>query len=168
MDKISILIVEDEFIIYTHLQKLLKKIGFTNVQIAKSYSQALELALEHTFHILLSDIRINGEVDGIETANVLQKIHNLAVVFITAYNDDETLARASKVDFVGYLLKPYREDELRTLISLIIQKYHFSASSFMKELGEYTFDMEERNLYRGWRKHQAIRKRKKIFSVSVF
>lgn len=165
MDKISILIVEDEFIIYTHLQKLLKKIGFANVHIAKSYSQALELASEHTFHILLSDISIDGEIDGIETAKVLQKLYNVAVVFITAYNDDETLARASKVDFVGYLLKPYREDELRTLISLIIQKYHLSESLFMKELGEYRFDMEERSLYKHRENIKLSDKESKFFQL---
>lgn len=165
MVNINVLILEDEFIIFTHLKKLLKNIGFTNIYIAKTYSQALELASQHTIHILLSDINIDGEVDGIETAKVLQKLYTLAVVFITAYNDDETLKRAAKVDFMGYLLKPYREDELRTLISLIIRKYHFCQSALLKVSGKYIFDMEEQSLYKDAKHIKLSEKEKKFFQL---
>lgn len=165
MVNINILILEDEFIIFTHLKKLLKNIGFTNVYIAKTYAQALELASRHTIHILLSDIHIDGEVDGIETAKVLQELYALAVVFITAYNDDETLKRAAKVDFIGYLLKPYREDELRTLISLIIQKYRFCGSALLKVSGKYLFDMEEQCLYKDAKHIKLSEKEKKFFQL---
>lgn len=167
MRDINILIVEDEFIIYTHLKKLLKKIGFHHIYIAKTHSQALEAASRHTIHIVLSDINIDDETDGIETAKDLQQLYELAVVFITAYNDDETLKRAAKVDFIGYLLKPYREDELRTLISLIVQKYHFANSSVWKELGNYRFDTEEKILMQDGKKIKLTEKEKKFFQLAV-
>ena len=166
MENINLLILEDEYIIFTHIAQTLKKIGFTNVFIAKTYYEALELASKHQFHIMFSDIKIEGEIDGIDTARVLQNMfNNLAVVFITAYNDEATLARASKVDFFGYLLKPYREDELKTLISLILKKYRFTESSLLKISGKYIFDMDEMCLYREAKKVKLSTKEEKFFQL---
>ncbi len=149
MDKLNILILEDETVMYMHLSMTLKQIGCTNIYIAKTYSEALELASQYQLHIMFSDINISGEFDGIDTAKALQRIYNLAVVFITGHNDKDTLSRASEVEFIGYLLKPYRMDELQTLISIAINKYDFSNPSLsLKVSGEYSFDLNKNILYK--------------------
>lgn len=165
MDKIKVLIVEDDFIISTHLKKLLNKMGLQQVYTARSYTKALELASENRFHILLSAVCILGEKDGIETATVLQQMYELPVVFITAYHDDETLARASKVDFAGYLLKPFREDDLRALVILIIQKYGLVETTPIKKLGIFRFDMHNGQFYKAGVHIRLSEKEQRFFQL---
>lgn len=145
---INILILEDEHMIITHLKNILENNGFENIYIARTSAQALTLASAQPFHILLADINIDGELDGIETAGILQKMHELTVVFITAYSDEKTLDRAAKVDFIGYLLKPFREKDLKTLLSLILRKIDSTHSALLKISGKYIFDLQENRLYK--------------------
>lgn len=145
---LNILIIEDELIIYVHLEKTLRQLGFTTIYKARTAKDALNVAATHHIDLLFSDIQIEGDMDGIDTARTLQNLYGLPVIFITAYKDQETLQRASSVDFLGYLLKPYRVDELDTLIKLAISKYSLRTSKSQNiPFGEYIYDKTCHKLY---------------------
>lgn len=123
MNSLNILILEDDLVISLHITKTLKKLGFRNIFKSSNANDALEIAHKNKIDLLFSDIKINGEIDGVDTAKILQSLYKLPVIFITAYNDKSTLNRVCEVDFVGYLIKPYRVDELETLIFFAISKF---------------------------------------------
>ena len=148
MKDLNILIVEDEIIIYMHITRTLKNLGIKNIYTARTSEEALLIAFENKIDILFSDIKIEGDIDGIDTASQLQSLYGLPVIFITAYKDKEMLERVSKLDIIGYLLKPFRVDELETLIELAISKYKLGSQNQLLVLDEiYTYCKKEKILY---------------------
>jgi CheY-like chemotaxis protein len=120
----QVLIVEDERIVAADLESTLRSLGYRVIGIASSSDRAIELATQNVPDIALMDIRIKGAVDGIETAALLRERFGTPIVFLTAYSDDETLARARAVSPAGYLLKPFSDDELRAALEIALGAHH--------------------------------------------
>ena len=166
MKKLNVLILEDEITIYQRITKILQKMGFVNIFIAASHTEALDLASRHRFHIMLSAVKIGDGYDGVDTVKVLQELYNLTVIFICSYSDEEILSRVVEVDFIGYLIKPCREDELQTLISIAIKKSQFQQSlSYLKVLGQYRFDVDKNILYKQNNPITLTKKEQLFFSL---
>lgn len=117
-----ILIVEDEGIVAMDLEACLRHMGYEVTGTCASADEAMASAAKEPPDLVLMDIHIHGEVDGIETARLLQGQAGTPVVFLTAYADDETLSRARLVGPYGYLVKPYEEQTLRTTIEVTLSK----------------------------------------------
>ncbi len=168
MKNLNVLIVEDELIIYVHLKQTLTKLGLQHIHIAKDAKSAFEIAGKVKIDILFSDINIQGDTDGIETARTLQNLYKMPVVFITAYKDQDTLLRASEVDFIGYLLKPYRVDELEALIKLAIAKYELinNSNSFIA-INPYKFDKTKNRLLKD-NQELKLSKKEQLFVALMF
>ncbi len=119
----SILIVEDERIVARDLAESLSGMGYEVVGAAANSQSALELAAAHLPSLVLMDVRIEGEIDGIETANVLRSRFDMPVIFLTAYADDDTLARAKNSAPLGYIVKPFKSAELRGTIEMALVRH---------------------------------------------
>jgi len=126
--KPAVLIVEDERIVAKDLQQTLNGLGYNAYAIASSAEEAISRAAERCPDIVLMDIRIEGALDGIDTAELLKRRFDVPVVFLTAHSDEATLDRAKRVDPHGYLIKPMRTAELRSAL----------------EVGLFRHDMERR------------------------
>ena len=122
MDKYKILIVEDELIIAENLSIKLKKLGYLVTDIVSSGKAALKSFTANCPDLILMDISIKGSIDGIETAAKIKAVAEIPVIFLTAYSDDRTLERAAKVSFNGYILKPFKDEELTTTIQTALEK----------------------------------------------
>jgi len=118
----SILIVEDEGVVALSIQAALKKMGYKVVGIAVTGNEAIALAMEHKPDVILMDIHIKGDIDGIQTTEKLNEITDIPVIFLTAYADDETVSRAIKTHSHSYLVKPYNPRELYSNIEFAIYK----------------------------------------------
>lgn len=140
MDSLNILILEDDLVISLHITKTLKKLGFRNIFKATKSEEAFQLANENKIDLLVSDIKIDGEIDGVDTAKILQSLYKLPVIFITAYNNKATLNRVCEIGFVGYLIKPYRVDELETLIFFAISKYKLLNNTNIINIQNYEYN----------------------------
>jgi CheY-like chemotaxis protein len=101
-----ILIVEDEGIVAWDIEKNLRDLGFEVVGVAASGREALALAKSGQPDLILMDIRIQGDIDGITTAELVRRQLGIPVVYLTAHGDPETLERAKGTAPVGYLIKP--------------------------------------------------------------
>ena len=101
------MIVEDEAVVALHLRQELTKLGHTVAGMAATGEQALKLIEEVFPDIVLMDIHIQGEMDGIETAKRIPRYLHIPVVFLTAYSEDTTLKRAADTYPYGYLIKPF-------------------------------------------------------------
>ncbi len=122
MSEERVLIVEDEKIIALDLQRRLEKFGYVVVALASTAEEAVEAAVEYKPDIVLMDIMLSGERDGVDAAIEIKETHPMPVVFLTAYADERTVERAKRAQPVGYVLKPFKERELQTTIEIALYK----------------------------------------------
>lgn len=133
---IKIFIVEDEIIAAESLTIDLQKLGYQVVGRANTKEKAIAKIKETEPNLVLMDIKIKGEEDGINTAQALENIASIPVVYLTAYADSETLKRATKTSPYGYLVKPYKIDDLNSTINIALNKYQ-EIQEAKKQLTQY-------------------------------
>ncbi|MGB3511726.1 MAG: EAL domain-containing protein [Microcoleaceae cyanobacterium] len=119
----KILVVEDELIAAENLARNLKRLGYEVVAIVDSGAEAIQTATKELPNLVLMDIMIQGDLDGIETAGYIRYQLKIPVVYMTAYADDDTLGRAKLTEPYGYLVKPFKPQALKTTIEIALQKY---------------------------------------------
>jgi PAS domain S-box-containing protein len=118
----SILIVEDEAVIALDLKLELQDMGYRVAGPARTGEQALELAAQEQPDLVLMDIRIQGTLDGVETAARMGRSGEPPVIFLTSHSDDETVARAAQTAPYGFLTKPFQPRELRAVIEMALSR----------------------------------------------
>jgi len=106
------LIVEDESIVAQDLRYKLLAWGYQVAGIASSGEEAVRVAAELRPDLVLMDVRLPGRVDGIQAARAIGSRHNIPVIYLTAFSDDETLQRAKDSEPFGYITKPVRDADL--------------------------------------------------------
>jgi two-component system, cell cycle response regulator len=119
----SVLIVEDEGIIAKDIERTLCELGYRVTGNVKTGRAALHAMEETRPSLMLSDIRIKGDLDGIELAAFARERFGVPVVFLTSHADESTLARATATDPYGYLLKPFSPRELRASLELALRRH---------------------------------------------
>ncbi len=122
MAEAKLLIVEDETIVRLHLGKIVERLGYRVAGTAASALEAYEAADLERPDLVLMDVRIEGEVDGIDAARELKRRHGCPIVFLTAYADAKTLERARQVEPAGYLVKPFEEHDVRATLAMALAK----------------------------------------------
>ncbi len=120
---IKIMVVEDESIVAFNLQQRLSRLGYDVPAVAASGEEALRLVDQLDPDLVLMDIHIQGEMDGIEVASRLNASHPLSVIFLTAYSEDATIERARATRPYGYLLKPFSEREMHATITMALERH---------------------------------------------
>ena len=123
MAKVAILVVEDEGIVARDLASRLEQLGYAVPGIAASGREAIRKALETLPNLVLMDVVLKGDMDGIETAGQIRESLNVPVIYLTAYSDEHTLQRAKITEPFGYILKPFDERELYTTIEMALYKH---------------------------------------------
>ena len=122
MTEERILVVDDDQTTGKIVEMQLKKMGYSVVSIAKTGSEAFKFAKIHSPDLVLMDINLGKGMDGVEAASTLMTQYGIPVIYVTAYADDDTLARAKKTQPYGYINKPLRETDIRTTISLAFER----------------------------------------------
>ncbi len=123
MEKAKIMIVEDEAITALDLKSRLKRAGYDVVATVSSGEDAIPAAAERRPDLVLMDIRLNGDMDGIAAAQTIRARYGTPVIYLTAHADEATLQRAKATQPHGYLLKPFEEKEIRTTIEMALYKH---------------------------------------------
>ena len=119
----SILVVEDEAIIARDIQQRLYRLGYTVSAIASSGEEALHKVADLSPALVLMDIVLKGNMDGVEAAARLQAQYDVPVVYLTAYADNTTLQRALATEPYGYVMKPIIDKQLQTTLAIALEKY---------------------------------------------
>ncbi len=122
-DPPAILLVEDEGIVAQDLQETLVHLGYRVAGIASEGVQAVYMAEELQPDLIVMDVGLQGEVDGIQAARMILERFHIPVIFMTGHRDIETLQRAVRTGPLGYILKPFQEVELRSAIEVAIHKH---------------------------------------------
>lgn len=143
---VNVLILEDDPIIALDIKSIVDDLVGFNGFIASDMPSALKIAHKHTLHILLADIHIKGLVDGIDTARTLQHLYHSQLIFLTSYSDEPTLARASELNVSGYILKPFREEDLVASLKLCALK--LDVDQVLLDIGYgYIYDTKLQQLF---------------------
>jgi signal transduction histidine kinase len=122
MTKTRVMVVEDERIVALNLERRLTKLGYEISSLATSGSQALQAIERDKPDVVLMDVNIEGEIDGIETASRIPNAYNIPVIYLTAYSEEATLQRARGTRPYGFLLKPISERELHATIQMVLER----------------------------------------------
>lgn len=117
-----IMIVDDEQVIARDIKSSLESLGFKATSIVSTGIQAIEKAKQDKPDMVLMDIHLRDQMDGIEAANSIYSELHIPVVYLTAYADEELLARARASGSFGYLVKPFDELELKATIDMALNK----------------------------------------------
>jgi CheY-like chemotaxis protein len=118
----KILVVEDEAIIAMDIQTILRKIGFADSEVVFSGEESIQKVALRRPHLVLMDIKLKGNLDGIQAARQIFYQYNVPVVYITAFGDESTLKRANGTARFGYITKPFEEGELQHTIKNALHK----------------------------------------------
>ncbi len=121
--KTRILIVEDEILIAHQLAMKLQRFGYEVAGMVASGEEAIREAVAQRPDLVLMDIVIKGSMDGTEAGAIIQRDHGIPVIYLTAYADDATIAKAERSGGYGYVLKPFQEREVHAMIKLALNRY---------------------------------------------
>lgn len=181
----QILVVEDENIIAKDIQTSLKSLGYAVPAVASSGKEAIKKAAEIRPDLVLMDIVLKGDMDGIEAAEHMRDRYHIPVIYLTAYGDDQTLERARATEPFGYILKPFDERELHSTIKMALYKSQMEKklkesegwlSTTLQSIGDAVIatDREDRVVFMnpvaqsltGWKQEDAVgRDLKEVFHI---
>ncbi len=177
VENARILVVEDEGIVAKDIEGSLKNLGYTVCGPVHTGEQAVQKAEETHPDLVLMDIILKGDMDGVEAAEQIRTRFNIPVVYLTAHADEKTLRRAKMTEPYGYLTKPFHEKELYTATEVALYKHRMESklrenekwlSTVLKSIGEAVIvtDREEfitfmnyvAETLTGWKQEEALGK----------
>lgn len=129
----QILVVEDEFIVAAHIQRSLISLGYAVPTVVSSGEEAIRKTAENSPDLVLMDIVLEGEMDGIEAANQIRARFNIPIVYLTSRVDEETLNRAKITEPFGYIVKPFDRSALHTTIEISLYKHRMEKALSQQE-----------------------------------
>lgn len=138
MAKPKILIVEDEWIIANDLKTSLTNLGYIVPSIAATGTEAIEYVKTKKINLVLMDIVLQGDKDGIQTAKEIISGFDIPVIYLTAYTDEAILKQAKKSGAYGYLVKPFKDREMQATIELALYKHEMEKKLKASEDQLYT------------------------------
>jgi len=123
MTKTNVLIVEDEIIVAKNTETVLKSLDYSIAGICISGEQAIKVVAEKKPDLILMDIVLGGDIDGIQAAAEILKQVEVPIIFVTSYSDEDTLKRAKETAPYGYIIKPFNKKELLVGIEIALERY---------------------------------------------
>jgi len=119
----TVMIVEDSLLLAEDLRNSLIKLGYNVLHIASNGQEAIVKANELKPNLILMDIKLDGHLNGIETSQIIKDNLDIPIIFLTAHSDKQTLDKAKLTEPFGFLLKPFRIDEIHSTINTALHKY---------------------------------------------
>ena len=175
MASARILVVEDERITAEDLRDILTGLGYAVTAVVSSGADAIREAERTAPDLVLMDIRIKGDMDGVEAARIIRERFQIPAVYLTAHADQETLERAKLAEPLGYVVKPFQESELQASIEMALYKHKIDRearererklSATLSAIGEGVISIDAASLvtflnpaaegWTGWKQQEAL------------
>lgn len=123
MSKIKILVVEDESIVAKDIQNTLIRLGYDVPATASNAASAYQKLEDIQPDLVFLDIKLKGEIDGIQIAEKIKNTYDIPVIFLTSFVDKATLDRAKVTEPYGYIVKPFNESDLQSTVEMALYKF---------------------------------------------
>lgn len=124
-DEISILIIEDEAVLALGLEYTLKSFGYHVCGIESQFDKVVNNLSSYAPDLVLADIKLNSHINGIHIAKYIWQTHKIPIIFLTSYCDEKTIKEAMRCEPYGYLVKPWKDEELNAIIQTAINKHNY-------------------------------------------
>ncbi len=158
MGTIRLMVVEDETIVSLDLQSRLKSMGYEVLDAVGTGEEAISKAGEHRPDLVLMDIGLRGNIDGVQAAEQIKKSYQIPVIYLTASSDEKTIQRAKLTEPFGYILKPFEDRELHSHIEIAVYKHgsetqlrqreeRFSLAAQGTDDGLWDWNLDEDTIY---------------------
>ena len=149
MNKLNILILEDESLTALYIKQIVEESNYSVTNISSNADDALRFLSENHVDIILADIKIDGDCDGVCFAKKVNELYKIPLIFLTAQIDDKTLNRVSDIKYCGYIAKPFTSDDILTNLKLTSLKNSLLDNQKQVDLGYgYTFSLNGNILQR--------------------
>jgi len=137
----DILIIEDESLVALEISGYIKELGYDVIGIAASALKAFDILEKQNADLILMDVYIKGNMDGVDLAAEIRKSKNIPVIYISAFSDDDTLDRAILTNPIAYLSKPFNRSELKMAIKIALNRKRRKSDTASKlRRGDICFD----------------------------
>ncbi len=156
MAKAQILIVEDDALVAMDTKQRLENLGYAVSATVSTGEEAIERAEKNAADLALMDVRLQGEMDGVEAANQIRARFNIPVVYLTAHADEEVLERAKLTEPFGYVIKPFEDRELNCTIQMALYKHKSDEAlreseeryrSLVETTSDWVWEMDQNGVY---------------------
>lgn len=139
----QVLVVEDEAIVAESIASKLRRYGYEVIDTLPTGEEAIEIAGKTRPDVILMDIHLAGKIDGIQAADRISGQYHIPVIFLTAYADEQTIARAKEAGPFGYLVKPFRERDLYVTIEMARERSRLEAEleAANRELDSFSYSV---------------------------
>ncbi|MHC4269788.1 MAG: ATP-binding protein [Planctomycetota bacterium] len=144
MKKELIMVVEDEVVTASSLQKCLEKFGYVVTAAITSGEQAILQMEKERPDLVIMDIGLEGEMDGIEAARIINTKFDIPVIYLTSHVEKTVFEKAKKTNMYGYITKPFNKEELEKVIDLGLQRHRIDVDRRML-VAELKKEIVERN-----------------------
>jgi DNA-binding LytR/AlgR family response regulator len=124
MNKVKVLIVEDELIIAMNITDILEDLGYETLEVASSYEEAVKLLKSEDPDIAILDVQLKGSKNGIDLAQFIREEYDIPFIFLTSNSGKETVEKAKSVNPSSFLVKPFNTDDLFTSIEIALHNYN--------------------------------------------
>ncbi|MCH7412036.1 response regulator [Belliella sp. R4-6] len=138
----KILIVEDEVELALNIKEIVENFGYEVVGIYSEANSVLAYLDSFKVDLILMDIQIQGNIDGIDLCYKIKDRTNIPIIFLTAYSDQSYLDRISNLVYDGYLLKPFKVESLKTAVYLALKSKPYAISQ--KDLGKLSLKIRDK------------------------
>lgn len=132
------LIVEDEILIAEELTDRLSRLGFSVIAAVDNAEEGIAIATRERPDVVLMDIRLRGEKDGVQAAQEIRQLVDVPIVYVTAYSDHLTVDRAKGTEHDGYILKPFHRRDLQSTIEVAMQRHAIRAKEQKTKTGPWS------------------------------
>ena len=123
MAETRIMIVEDEWMIAEEIRMVLQSMQYDVTSMSSSGEEAIQNAEKDRPDLVLMDIMLKGEMDGIEAAGQIRSSYNIPIIYLTAYTNETVLERAKITEPFGYIVKPFAKQDLKVAIEMALYKH---------------------------------------------
>ncbi len=186
MSNVKILVVEDESIVAMDIKHRAEGLGYSVTGITPSGEGAIQKASETLPDLVLMDIVLKGDMDGVEAAQKIRDTLDIPVVYLTAYSDEKTLKRAKVTEPFGYIIKPFEDRELHSAVEVALYKHKMESklkesekwlSTTLESIGDAVIATDEKGKVKfmnpvameitGWGEKDALGKDlKEVFNIT--
>ena len=144
---INILIVEDEIFASIYISSILKSLGFSNIDVSRNANDAINVIFSKHIELVFMDINIEGDIDGIGCAKILNQKYFIPIIFTTAYGDSKTIDEANQSNIYGYLVKPFESHDLEAVLKIALKMIGLQQNNQEKPLNEHLVSLGKEQTY---------------------
>ena len=120
MKEERILIVEDDANIAENIQEILELQGYINIDIANSANQCIKQIKKSRPDLVLMDIKLKGDKDGIELGEIVKQMIDAPLIFVTSYSESSIIERAKRISPAGFIVKPFNTNDIHAIVEIVL------------------------------------------------